>query len=575
IGLGIDYAIHQIAAYNEARAEGHNVEESIKQGLQRCGRGIVTGALTTSAAFLVLMFTSMDGIQDMGFVSGVSILLALVAMMLLLPALLAIRDLRRTKRAEKRGREVKRPRGVTVEFGVLRGVGRLIERRPYIFSVAGLLVAGGMLLVVSNKTEFDYNLYNVEPKGLESIELAHLIEDEFDVSPDQSLIITDSVERSREIYDKLKNKGYVGDVDTISRYLPTIEEQERRSPVLAAIVEDVRAWEEPEGFTTEQVIVLADELERLQDNLLEMRTLAELGVRTKLQRRLEELTGYHAEVQPLNELAEALRETPESAAALLVDFQRLFYEERQEWLLGSAGTPGFANSATVSEDDLTENIIARYLSHSGEKYLVTILPRFDLWSDESRLRTFSEGVIAAEPESVGFSQLFIAIIELIGEEGQLATLLALGVIFVLLLVDFRKLHTSLLALVPLVSGGLIMLGVMALLGEKLNYINVMALPLILGIGIDDSVHIIHRYRHERRLNGDGLIMGRTLSRTGRAVFLTSLTTGIGFGSLMFSRMQGLASMGIALSLGVLACFLTSTLFLPALLKTFERWGLKI
>jgi predicted RND superfamily exporter protein len=114
----------------------------------------------------------------------------------------------------------------------------------------------------------------------------------------------------------------------------------------------------------------------------------------------------------------------------------------------------------------------------------------------------------------------------------------------------------------------VMLGVMALAGIKINYMNIFAVPLVLGIGIDDGVHIIHRYRREGTF-------GVTLSRTGRAVFLTSLTTGIGFGSMIFARMQGFASMGIALAIGVAACFLTSVFFLPPLVRVVERWGLKV
>ncbi len=568
VGLGIDYAIHILSGVNEARGKGLSMEEALADGLQRSGMGILTGALTTAAAFFSMLAGEMRGVQDLGFVSGVSIILALVAMLLVLPALLAIRETLREKRAEKRGVEVKLPRGLAVELPLLGRLGRAIDRKPWPFAVIGLVLGGGLLFAAITGTEFDWNIYNMEPKGLESIELAGLIEEHFDLSPDFSLVVADSVERSREVYDKLKNKGYVGEIDSVSRFIPEEADQLERSPLIRGINATVATWEEPPPVTTEQVFGMADELERLQLNLLELRIIAETSVRTELQERCELLSGYDEEIKPLRELAATLRVDPAGASHRLSSFQRAYYTAERDWLLGAEGEPGFANPATITEADLTPEMRSRYLSRDGSRYLVTIFPRFDLFEDQDRLRAFADGVEAVEPESVGTPQLFLTMIDEAGEDGELATLIALGAILLLLLLDFRKLHTALLAMVPLAAGCVAMLGVMALTGIKVNYMNIFAVPLVLGIGIDDGVHIIHRFRREGNFDV-------TLSRTGRAVFLTSLTTGIGFGSMIFARMQGFASMGIALSIGVMACFITSVFLLPALVRVTERLGLKI
>jgi predicted RND superfamily exporter protein len=93
----------------------------------------------------------------------------------------------------------------------------------------------------------------------------------------------------------------------------------------------------------------------------------------------------------------------------------------------------------------------------------------------------------------------------------------------------------------------------------------MALPLIIGIGIDDSVHIIHRYKIE----GPGKIP-TILRFTGRAILLTSLTTMIGFGSWGLASHRGIASMGQVLFLGVGSCFLSSSIVLPALMFIIDK-----
>ena len=568
VGLGIDYAIHILSGVNEARSEGRPMEEALAVGLGRSGMGILTGALTTAAAFLSMLAGEMRGVRDLGFVSGVSIILALVAMLLVLPALLSIRESLRERRARRRGVAVKLPKGLAVELPLLGAVGRAMDRRPWLFAAAGLLVGGGLLVAALLGTRFDWNIYNMEPKGLESIELAGLIEDHFDLSPDYSLVVTDSVERSREVYDRLKDKGYVGEIDTVSRFIPAEADQGERAPVIRGIDDAVAAWAEPPPVTAGQVLGMADELERLQLNLLELRVIAETSVKSELQRRCETLTGYDSPTKPLVALAESLRREADDAARRLTDFQRAYFRAQRDWLLGAGGEPGFANSKEITETDLTPEMRSRYLSRDGTRYLVTVFPRFDLFADQDRLRAFSDGVGAVEPESVGTPQLFLSMIDEAGQDGELATLIALGAIFVLLFLDFRKLHTTLLAMVPLAAGSVVMLGVMALCGVKVNYMNIFAVPLVLGIGIDDGVHIIHRYRREGNFDV-------TLSRTGRAVFLTSLTTGIGFGSMIFARMQGFSSMGIALMVGVAACFLTSVFFLPALVRVVERWGLKV
>ncbi|MCK4593611.1 MMPL family transporter, partial [bacterium] len=235
VGLGIDYAIHILSGVNEARGKGLSMEEALADGLQHSGMGILTGALTTAAAFFSMLAGEMRGVQDLGFISGVSIILALVAMLLVLPALLAVRENFREKRAKKRGVEVKLPRGLAVELPLLGRLGRAIDRRPWPFVVVGLVLGGGLLFAAITGTEFDWNIYNMEPKGLESIELAGLIEEHFDLSPDYSLVVADSVERSREVYDGLKNKGYVGEIDSVSRFIPEEADQLERSPLVHGI----------------------------------------------------------------------------------------------------------------------------------------------------------------------------------------------------------------------------------------------------------------------------------------------------------------------------------------------------
>jgi predicted RND superfamily exporter protein len=134
--------------------------------------------------------------------------------------------------------------------------------------------------------------------------------------------------------------------------------------------------------------------------------------------------------------------------------------------------------------------------------------------------------------------------------------------------NYRRVLPSLLAVTPTLLTVAAMHGIMSLLNMPFNSINIMALPVILGIAVDDGVHMVHRFIAEK---GD---VGRTLAGSGRSVVLTSLTTIAAFASLAFTRHRGLASFSILLVIGVTLALIISVVLLPMLLKQVEKKLLK-
>jgi hypothetical protein len=120
-------------------------------------------------------------------------------------------------------------------------------------------------------------------------------------------------------------------------------------------------------------------------------------------------------------------------------------------------------------------------------------------------------------------------------------------------------------MIPLVLGSVWMIGFMEVFGMQLNILNIMAVPLILGVGIDDGVHIIHRYRVEGKHK-----LSVIFSSTGKAVLITSLSTFLAFGSLGFATAKGLASLGITLSIGIITCYITTIIVLPAIIGLLDK-----
>ena len=226
-----------------------------------------------------------------------------------------------------------------------------------------------------------------------------------------------------------------------------------------------------------------------------------------------------------------------------------------------------ADPSPVRIGDLPGQLRRLHLPRDGgEGNLVHVIPRHYLY-DKLALDRFVDQTDEVDPSIVGTPELFLIMMNETLRDGRNGALLALLVIVVLLFAHFRS-PVGLLAIVPLVGGALFMLGIMFLAGMKYNYVNLMAVPIILGIGIDDGVHALHRFRSEHG-TGEKRI-GTSLRFVGRAILLTSLTTMIGFGSIALYEMRGLASFGVVLFIGVGLCFVTTVLVLPAILRLFTR-----
>ncbi len=133
----------------------------------------------------------------------------------------------------------------------------------------------------------------------------------------------------------------------------------------------------------------------------------------------------------------------------------------------------------------------------------------------------------------------------------------------MLVLDFKSLNYAILAALPLGVGVLQMFGILGMLDIALNPANLIALPLILGIGVDYGVHIVHEFREQQGPY-------RISAGTAVAVLVDALTTLVGFGSLMIATHQGLQSLGRVLTLGVTCCLFTSLIMLPALLTWITR-----
>jgi len=203
-------------------------------------------------------------------------------------------------------------------------------------------------------------------------------------------------------------------------------------------------------------------------------------------------------------------------------------------------------------------VVERYVVKGEDGYQLRQEIRFDPAQVDPLELEKAIQIIAPEAECTSTELIGLQLRGMVKRDFTLLAPLALAVVIILLFAHFRRPLWVGMALCPLLAGVAYMLGASTLLGIDLNPANAVAIPLILGIGIDDGIHIVHRYRERKDV-------GQAVKLTGRAVIMTSLTTMVGFGSLSTSHFPALASLGQLALLGIGSCLLTSLLLLPALL----------
>ncbi len=530
IGLGIDFGIHILCRYREERQLGQKVSEALSNTLQKTGVGNLAGAVTTAIAFGAMAFTNFVGIIELGIIAFGGIMICFVGMIIVLPALIVLH--------ERWGNPVYQP------------VQKIYEKEMLFekwFSRYGLIILTTLLLLfwaswVSKDIRFDYNLLHMQAKGIEAVDYEMKIIKNAKRASWNAAMIASSLEEAKGKFQKLQRSPTVGRVETILTALPDKQEEKvKKIAEIAPQIEDLNVNSNDEVFS----------LKRLNATLKKLR----------FKLRKKEKESHSDEVfeasQKLKTLQQTLSEVePAVANSKLQNFSKhLFNDYRTK--MGDLKKS--SNPTPVKIDEFPQDLKSRFISKTG-KYLLLIYPKINIWERESMERFLNEMQLI-DPNVTGNAVHMYNSSRLMIEGYIRSGIYAFSVIFIYLLITFRKLKTTLLVLLPSIAGAIFTLGLMDLFNIQFNLANLVILPLILGIGVVDGVHIMHRYKEE--IDSGANVISKS---TGQAVLLTSLTTMIGFGSLMIADHQGVFSLGAVLTLGVGSCLFTSVTLLPALMK---------
>jgi hypothetical protein len=270
--------------------------------------------------------------------------------------------------------------------------------------------------------------------------------------------------------------------------------------------------------------------------------------------------GFRLEVQ-LARLVERIQSLPEPARTEAL--QRV-----SEILVGSLGSQlrqlaDALKAHRVGVVDLPENFHERWVSKGGI-YRVEIRPKEDLHDPEA-MRKFVDEVRQVVPHATGVPVLFLESSDAVVQVFLQAFGYAVVAITLVLFLTMEKKIDVFLVLVPLLLASLLTGAVITLAGVHFNFANIIALPLVFGMGVDNCIHMVHRFRTAPPK--DGILLNTS---TALAVVLSTLTNISGFGSLSISAHRGMASMGVMLSIGILATLICTMIVLPALLEQLEH-----
>jgi hopanoid biosynthesis associated RND transporter like protein HpnN len=529
IGLGGELQIHWCMCYLERLSAGRSRREALLDTANRVGPGLFSSTCTTGIGFFIFLLTDFLGVAQLGVVSGVGMFLSLASTLTVMPAVLAYGAAPVAVRPMTPSRLA-----ATLEHLPLRFA------RP--IRIAAVVLAVGAIALLP-RVRFDYNLLNLRDPATESVETFNDLLASRGKTPWTIDVIAPNLQASRDLAVRLGKLDTVEDVRTLEDHVPA--DQDEKLEIL-----ETASYFVPPEIASPPPPSAEVQIEALHALARETETAgAGKGPAAAAARRLH--------IALVRFLAALPSEASPAAALSRLSANVVGSLPEQLRELGPLLTP-----SEVGIDDLPRTLTEQMLAPDG-RARSEVFPRDDL-SDGVVLEHFVDTVRAIAPEATGSAVWMV-------EWGRVtwrAMLLALGIGMVCMLLFlvtlWRSLWDTLLAFFPLALAALLTCASMALLGQPFTFTNVIVIPMLVGMGVDNGVHLVHRHR----TTPDEVDVLAT--STGRAVIVAAITTVLCFGSMGFATHQGLAAVGKLLTLGVFLTLVCYVVVLPAVLEWDDR-----
>src|SRR5919197_4549833 len=519
IGLGVDFGIQFSVRYRAERHEVDDLHQSLVNTARAVGAPLTLAAAATAAGFLSFLPTDYKGLSELGLLAGLGMIIAFLTSITLIPALLT----------------VLRPPGEPEELGFksLAPVDRFMERhRIPIIVGTGLVVAAGLPLLYW--LQFDFNPLNLRSPQAQSVATFLELRSDPALGASSIFVLAPNGEAAQSDVEKLSKVPEVSSVRTIENFIPD-DQQPKLAAIrqLATVLNPVLRPDPKKKPPTD-----ADNVAALKSAVDALKQSAgnQTGPGAVAAKRLAD------DLAKLASGDEALRAR---AQAAMVPPLNTALDELRNYL----------QAQPVTLETLPSEIAREWVTQDG-RYKVEILPKGDP-TDNETLRQFARAVQAVEPNATGGP---IAILEsgrTVVRAFYEAGFWALGSITILLWIVLRRFGDALLTIIPLLMAGVVTMELMVLLGMKLNFANIIALPLLLGVGVAFKIYYIMAWRA-----GQTDLLQSPLTR---AVMFSACTTATAFGSPWLSSHPRTSSMGKLMALALVTTMAAAVLFQPVLM----------
>ena len=519
VGLGVDFGIQYSVRYRSERFKSNDLRLALEQAAERSAVPLSLAAMATAAGFLCFLPTDYKGISELGEIAGAGMLIAFTSSITVLPALLRLLN----PPGEKE----------PVGYAFLAPVDHFLEKHrvPIIVGTLLLAIAGLPLLYFLS---FDFNPINLRSPKVESIATFLDLRKDPNTGANAINVMTNSDADAKKIAERLEKLPEVLSVRWLDSFVP--EDQPAKLKLIAQGAKVLNPALNPDSIDPPPSD--AENVEALKGSADSLRKTAgdAKGPGAVASRRLADA---------LSKLAESNQATRDKTQAIFVTPLKLMLDQLKKSLQAQP------NSLKTLPADLVNS----WKTKDGLQR-VEALPRGDP-NDNDTLRRFASAVLAAEPNAIGGPVSILKSGDTVVKAFIHAGIWALVVISLLLWLALRRITDVLLTLVPLLVAGAVTLEICVLIGMPLNFANIVALPLMLGIGVAFKIYYVTAWR-----SGRTNLLQTSLTR---AIFFSAMTTATAFGSLWLSSHPGTASMGKLLALSLLTTLAAVLLFQPALM----------
>jgi hopanoid biosynthesis associated RND transporter like protein HpnN len=519
VGLGVDFGIQFSVRYRSERHDIDDLELALHNAAQKAGKPLALAAATTAVGFFAFMPTDYRGLSELGLIAGTGMFVAFLCSITLVPAMLAA--LKPTGEAAPMG------------FTALAPLDDFLQRHriPVIGAiVAAVLVASPLLFYLT----FDFNPINLQNPNAPSVVAYHQLQKSSQTAANDAQLIAPSLDDADAIAKKLAALPQVARTETLSDFIPEAQRAKLRTIRSAArgLRRALVQRKEPPAWSDQDVVA-------------SIRGASAALTQAAGDGNGEGASHARAVAQLLDQLAQAEPEVRERAANAIVPPLKQELDRLRASL----------HPHRVTLKTLPDDLKRAWLMPDG-RARVQALPKGNA-DDNATLRDFAKAVLAVAPEASGTAIVFCESAKTITRAFIEAGALAFVAIAVLLIIALRRITDVLLTLVPLLMAGVVTLEICAASGFALNFANIIALPLLLGVGVAFKVYYIMAWRAGKT----GLLQS-TLTR---AVVFSAMTNAIAFGSMWSSSYPGMSSMGQLMFLSLLCTMAAAVFFQPVLM----------